>query len=195
MTDNALAPIPGEGASDLCLECGLCCDGTLFGYVPLHAGDRDSQVDALASTDSSEGVRRLTQPCPALDGRCCTVYSARPTVCRSFQCKLLVRLNTGAIGQAEALAVVRSTRGLVQGIRRELERRDIDVKKRTLLAACRDLPHWPGPAALGPLILPLRKLAWNLHEYFNERAAQLLSGQRPPNAGLHSMGDPPGDAG
>jgi hypothetical protein len=171
------------------MACGLCCDGVLFGQVPLSPSDQDPQLDALLPTATSDGQRHMAQPCRAFDGRCCTVYSARPTVCRSFQCKLLVRLESGTVMQPEALAIARSTRRLVQSIRRDLESRGIDIRKRSLLAAYRDVPHWPDVAALGTLCLSLRKLAWNLHEYFNEGAALLLSGRRP-KAALRSMGDP-----
>lgn len=75
--------------SDLCLACGLCCDGSLFGYVPLQDRER-----AMASR---RGLRVLAsgngfeQPCSAHHAGACAVYAERPRACRAFECKLHAR--------------------------------------------------------------------------------------------------------
>lgn len=76
--------------SDLCTECGLCCDGTLFDSVELYTAD---DVNALSSLSAVFVQRpdsvRVQQPCPALADRCCSVYDSRPATCRSFECDVL----------------------------------------------------------------------------------------------------------
>jgi Fe-S-cluster containining protein len=77
-------------AQSICINCGLCCDGTMF-----HAVDVDESDDlvplrakgALLISDAES--RRFAQPCPAFDGTCCSVYEARPSSCRSYVCGLL----------------------------------------------------------------------------------------------------------
>lgn len=72
----------------LCQSCGMCCDGTLF-------------QRALLKPEEVEGAKRLglrviqnkgfEQPCTKLESRSCTVYEHRPSVCRSFSCRLYAR--------------------------------------------------------------------------------------------------------
>ena len=65
---------------DLCLSCGLCCDGSLFWAVPLEEG----QTASVPS--DTEGY--LRQPCPCFSGAC-TIYKDRPAGCRDFTCHVL----------------------------------------------------------------------------------------------------------
>lgn len=71
----------------LCLACGLCCDGSLFGRARLEPGEveraRKIGLRVLPSGGSFE------QPCSALgEGRACAVYTERPNACRAFVCGL-----------------------------------------------------------------------------------------------------------
>ena len=81
----------------LCQSCGLCCDGSLFGKVPL-----DREEVGLARRHRLRVVdngTRFEQPCIALsprDGssgqeRVCSIYDERPRSCRSFVCRLYDR--------------------------------------------------------------------------------------------------------
>ncbi len=73
----------------ICIDCGLCCDGTMFHAIDLESSD---DLDPLrirgAVLISDGGSRRFQQPCPAFDGTCCSVYEARPSSCRSYVCGL-----------------------------------------------------------------------------------------------------------
>lgn len=74
--------------SALCLACGLCCDGSLFGFVPLEPAEiAPARARGLAVIASGRGFE---QPCPALRGGC-TLYAERPAACRRFTCRLLAR--------------------------------------------------------------------------------------------------------
>lgn len=92
------APLALEGDLErLCQSCGMCCDGTLF-------------QRALLKPEEVEGAKKLglrviqekgfEQPCPKLEARSCGVYDQRPSVCRSFICRLYARHRDegGAIG-------------------------------------------------------------------------------------------------
>lgn len=91
--------------SSLCLACGLCCDGSLFGRVPLAEGDARKHLRVIPSGTSFE------QPCSALrEDRSCAVYTSRPAACRAFTCKLYE-----AAGDLEAsIAIVKRTRALLE---------------------------------------------------------------------------------
>ena len=74
-------------SSNICLSCGLCCDGTLIGFVQLES----EEIPAIRELMDVEGVKDkgvFLQPCSKYcDG--CTIYSQRPKQCASFKCGLL----------------------------------------------------------------------------------------------------------
>ena len=109
-------------AGSLCTQCGLCCDGTLFGRVELLPAD---DVDGL----KAEGFRivarskpRFLQPCPALGADyTCRIYAQRPQQCRAFDCALLLRVRSGEVGDATAERTIRRTRKQAAKVRQLLE--------------------------------------------------------------------------
>jgi hypothetical protein len=117
------APVPPAAVgSDLCLACGLCCNGVLFRDVELRPGDNETVLCSVGAV-----VRRLKtktsvpQPCPALcqDNRC-QVYAERPQRCREFECALLKRVLTGAVPANHALRTIRTARQRSEKVRRLL---------------------------------------------------------------------------
>lgn len=93
--------------SRLCLSCGLCCNGTLFTHIAPRAGE----VEALAGTRLHLVTRRdgrvvIGLPCPALEGRRCTMYDERPAGCREFSCATARALAEGEVDEATAHARV-----------------------------------------------------------------------------------------
>ena len=59
-----------DSGEQLCLACGLCCDGTLFDLVKLEASDDAAKLKTLGlPVKVSRGktpVARFPQPCAAL---------------------------------------------------------------------------------------------------------------------------------
>lgn len=99
----------------LCQSCGLCCDGSLFGRVPLGPDEappaRKSRLRVLSSGNAFE------QPCSAMstrDGQCaCAIYAERPRACQAFTCRLYDRQRRDG-GPLEArLESVRRVRALL----------------------------------------------------------------------------------
>ena len=108
----------------LCTQCGLCCDGSLFADVELAAFDDSAALEVLGleleDDDNRPGGELLLQPCAALRGRRCGIYSHRPKCCQTFECRLLrdVRLGklelSGALIQvAQALAEIDRVQKLI----------------------------------------------------------------------------------
>ena len=92
----------------LCLNCGLCCNGVLFKDVELQPGDDSAQLAALGlPLKARKSKTAFAQPCHALDGCACRIYSDRPTRCRQFDCALLLAARQGEIEIPEALRVIR----------------------------------------------------------------------------------------
>lgn len=111
-----------ESESSLCLECGICCDGTLFSNVQLKKSDDASRLRAFGLPLRRRGdVLRFPQPCAALCGKACSLYKHRPSHCRDFDCLTLTRLREKQLTQEQALKIIRRARRLADRIDRELK--------------------------------------------------------------------------
>ncbi|MBI2516506.1 MAG: YkgJ family cysteine cluster protein [Opitutae bacterium] len=111
----------------LCLACGLCCDGTLFDGVQLEAADDRQHLKELGlPVKVSRGrnpIARFAQPCAALcANRTCRVYADRPRQCRIFECGVFKRAKAGEIDSATALRLVKKARHQADRVRRLLLR-------------------------------------------------------------------------
>ena len=125
---------------ELCLQCGLCCDGTLFRAVELRSGDDAARLKALglairpvrrrhvenakpSSPPSAPDGTQFSQPCRALGAGChCRIYSDRPTYCQQFECLLFQQVRETKQTAAEALRLIRSARRRAATVRRLLEK-------------------------------------------------------------------------
>lgn len=112
-------------SEQLCLACGLCCDGTLFDLVKLEASDDAAKMKALglpvAISRGKTPVARFPQPCAALcEDRTCRLYADRPWQCRVFECGVLKQAKAGRITFAVALRLVTQARKRADQVRRLL---------------------------------------------------------------------------
>src|SRR5688572_21470797 len=99
-------------SSALCRTCALCCDGSLFASVPLDGPPPTAPgVELNLREDGSASSLRL--PCGALEGRSCSLYESRPTICRKFECLLVRALDEGEIDRSEAQRTVRTAHQLI----------------------------------------------------------------------------------
>ena len=99
--------------SSLCLECGLCCDGTLFRHVGVTPAEREQLVPLGIGVGTKRRRDVMWLPCGKLDGKCCTIYEARPGGCRRFVCHLGKRLEAKELPYDEALGHVREIQARV----------------------------------------------------------------------------------
>lgn len=106
--------------SELCLDCGLCCDGTLFRQVKVTPGERDALVTLGISVGEKRGNPAMWLPCGKLNGKCCTIYEARPGGCRAFVCALGAKLTRQEISLDEAKAQVREMLARIAALREAL---------------------------------------------------------------------------
>ena len=116
-----------KSGEQLCLACGLCCDGALFGHVRLGADDDAKKLKALglpvSVSRAQPPVARFRQPCAALCmDRTCRVYADRPAQCRSFECGVFKDAHAGRITFPAALRLVKQARHLADQVRRLLRK-------------------------------------------------------------------------
>lgn len=83
----------------LCLECGLCCDGSMFADAVISAEEAERLAGRVAVAPSRD---RLVQPCVALGKGGCGVYADRPHTCRVYRCVVLGQLEEGQLSLEEA---------------------------------------------------------------------------------------------
>ncbi|MCF0073223.1 YkgJ family cysteine cluster protein [Dyadobacter sp. CY261] len=98
-----------KDVSDLCVSCGMCCDGTLFNTARIQ-DDKDRKLaDSLdLITGGQEDKLYFKMPCPHFAG-CCSIYDRnRPQICSMFFCNPLKKFQRGEQGFLEATQQVRS---------------------------------------------------------------------------------------
>ena len=82
---------------DLCKQCGLCCDGTLFATTPV---DEATQHLFASNNQQPNGCEQLSS-CGS-----CKIYENRPYGCRSFKCGVLKDLLKGHLKFKEAQQLI-----------------------------------------------------------------------------------------
>ncbi len=118
---------------DLCLACGLCCNGAIFADVQLQAGDDAEQLAKLGLVVKSAGSNqnpKFVQPCVAHDGCRCRIYDERPSYCRQFDCALLKSFRCGILAKQDVLEIISTARervALVKELLRELGDTEVSV--------------------------------------------------------------------
>ena len=112
MTDIA----PLDDGSELCVACGICCDGILFSSVTITDPSEAERVRALRIPVHVVDERHFfDQPCSALGDNGCSIYTERPLLCHAYRCLLLKQVDAGTMPLANALRIVEAAR------RREVE--------------------------------------------------------------------------
>lgn len=118
-------PVVGLGTSAadaqtlaLCMQCGLCCDGTFYGSVVIASDEKErlGRVD-LHVVQQDDGSTTMAQPCSALRWCLCSVYADRPASCAKYECSLRKKLSAGGCTLEEAIAKVEKMRELLAAIR------------------------------------------------------------------------------
>ena len=108
---------PTRAVSQLCPNCGLCCNGVLFADVELRKGDDVQRFVELGLAVGKKGGKPVfAQPCAGFDGKLCGIYGERPVRCRTFECGLLKRVQAGELRAAEALKTITRTKREVKKV-------------------------------------------------------------------------------
>ena len=106
-----------KGLSALCVECGLCCDGSLFRFLPVEENEVDLYRSLSLQVVTQSGRLAMRLPCSKLEKKCCTVYEQRPSGCRGFVCHLGSRLESGDVEFPKALELVREAQRRIEVLR------------------------------------------------------------------------------
>ncbi len=109
-------------SSNICLSCGLCCDGTLIGFVQLET----EEIPTLGELMGDELVTQsgvFLQPCTKYcDG--CTIYANRPKQCANFKCGLLNSVEQKKLDfdkAVEAIAELKKQKNILENCLAEID--------------------------------------------------------------------------
>ena len=115
----------------------------------------------------------FTQPCACFDGKFCGIYDDRPKRCRTFECRLLERTQSGKVTVSAALKAIAEARRCVEVVRKlvresgqcdeqmPLNRRYAQVMSQTI-----DLADEENSERRGDLMLAVHKLTKILEQDF-----------------------------
>jgi|WetSurMetagenome_2_1015567.scaffolds.fasta_scaffold177462_2 hypothetical protein len=93
---------------EVCINCGFCCDGTLFFHAHLNPGERGHLPEKIESDSFSEGDKDYFRlPCNYFSGKCTIYDQKRADICSSYRCQLLNDFAERKITLSEALEVIR----------------------------------------------------------------------------------------
>jgi Fe-S-cluster containining protein len=121
-----------DEANQLCLKCGLCCNGVIFAHGQLLPADDAVRLQVLGlrlKENSKLEIRnpKFRQPCAAFDGCRCKIYFERPQYCRQFDCLLLKSVKEGRTKTTEAVHTIKKARRSADKIKKLLRQLgDID---------------------------------------------------------------------
>lgn len=112
-----------EEEQSICLQCGFCCDGTLFLHAVLNPGGRGHLPEKIEQTSYSEAEKDYFRlPCRYFSTKC-TIYDlAKPDVCGSYHCQVLKDFADRKIILPYALQVVREAMNMRTEIFEEYRR-------------------------------------------------------------------------
>ena len=109
---------PINAISQLCPNCGLCCNGVLFADVELRKGDDAARLAELGLSLAKKGSKlAFAQPCACFEGKLCGIYADRPKRCRTFECGLLKRVQAGGLDADAALKTIAQTKRQAEKVR------------------------------------------------------------------------------
>ena len=164
-----------NGIEQLCPNCGLCCDSTLFADVELRASDDAKRLRKLGLTIEQKGRRKLAfaQPCACFDGKLCGIYGDRPKRCRLFECGLLKRVESKEMTASAALKKITAAKTQADKVRELLrslgqcdERMALTHRYAEAMSAPIDLADEASAERHGELMLAVNDLMTRLQRDF-----------------------------
>ena len=92
---------------EICISCGLCCDGTLFDRAVLKSGEKGSLPKKIeVNYFKSEQKEFFRLPCPYHNGKCLIYKYKKAHVCSAYRCKLLYSYEKDYLSFNETAAIV-----------------------------------------------------------------------------------------
>jgi uncharacterized protein len=116
-------------STNICLSCGLCCEGTLIGFVQVGREELPLLRDVI-DIENTNGDGFFLQPCNNYcDG--CTIYSRRPKQCAKFECGLLKSFEQKEVDFDSALEIINVVKQTQNDIESKLALLQIELQSQS----------------------------------------------------------------
>ena len=97
-----------ESINDLCTDCGHCCNGNLFENFPVDQKRWKYFQNLRPYPSNTVRYKNADQPCQQLDScNLCKIYKDRPTVCRDYECGVLLSVKDKSLTVDEAKVLIK----------------------------------------------------------------------------------------
>ncbi len=114
---------------NICLPCGLCCDGTMIGFVQLDK-EEVPVIKELMDIEDANGNGFILEPCNSYcDG--CTIYSKRPKQCASFKCGLLKSVDQKELDFDSAMEIIKEVKQKKIALEKKLAALKFELKSQS----------------------------------------------------------------
>lgn len=114
---------------NICLPCGLCCEGVILGFVQLDK-DEVPVVRNLMNIEEVNGNGVFLQPCDSYnDG--CGIYKDRPRQCASFKCGLLKSFEKKELNFETAIETIEDVKQKKIEIEKKIEVLQINLESKS----------------------------------------------------------------
>jgi Fe-S-cluster containining protein len=160
--------------TNLCLSCGFCCQGLIFGRAALRSDELAVAVEyGLPYFAIDKCDYGFVLPCHLYQNGRCLIYSNRPHACRRYRCHLLKRLATGEICLENGLLIVDQANRLKDSINEKIANFENGRNFRQSVNIFLDL-YCKNPMAFGgsgdKILREVESFYAMLHQYFEQRA-------------------------
>lgn len=153
--------------SALCQQCGLCCDGSLFTFLPVEPAEVErTRALGVRLEDRRDGRTAMLLPCPVLKGTCCGAYAERPTRCRTYVCELGKALEQKERAFDAAVAIVVEAKHRLDTLARMLPAADPGEQRSVLQRAFAIEATEPDDARFKAVRAEARAIEAMLRQYF-----------------------------
>lgn len=114
---------------NICLPCGICCNGTLIGFVQL---DREEipALKALMDVEDENDKGFFIQPCNSFSDRC-DIYSERPKECAKFKCGFLKSVEQKELDFDTAIEIIDVVKLKKKGIEKKIDLLQIELQSQS----------------------------------------------------------------
>ena len=107
----------------LCLYCGFCCDGSLFGLARIGKAEEVESLEGKWFVIRREdGKNWFLQPCPHYRNEKCRIYddNSKPLICSDYKCILLKKCLNGDMSWLTAGKIIHNTKKVMADVKSSL---------------------------------------------------------------------------
>jgi len=114
---------------NICLPCGICCDGTMIGFVEL--GKEESlALTKIMDIEEAGGNGFILQSCNSFSDKC-NIYLNRPKQCANFNCGLLKSVENNELEFDSAIEIIKEIKKRKEDIEQKLALPQLELKSKS----------------------------------------------------------------